>query len=1178
MSVIEFKQETDRNQGIASNPEISAWVSANAGTGKTTVLVNRVLRLLLHFDPARDAYTRPEAILCLTYTKAAAAEMENRLFAILSNWSVMPEVQLAGELKDRRGIPATPRDMVRARQLFATALDTKGGLKIQTIHAFCERLLHRFPLEAGVQADFDVVADQEQRALRDAAIDAVMSRAVHDRESELGRALLQIVALTGEERFRDIIGVALGHREDFLQMMRFGGGEGSWAEDERRGIARLLGVDPARSETDLMAEAACVLSNAEIDATIADLPADKATEKRLLDELARARSQTSSEKRADALRAAFLTRQGTPRKSLLTKPVAEAFPDHARRLAEAQERIVALNREQAALTVATSTGALLTLCDAVFGQYERLKAARAVLDYDDLIARTVYLLESARAAAWVLYKLDYGIDHILVDEAQDTSPLQWRVIDALAQEFFSGEGAREAARTLFAVGDEKQSIYSFQGADPESFATHGRDFERAADAAERELRPVPLTVSFRSTEPVLGTVDEVFAREKARSGMSWAGAPVAHKAIRERQPGLVEMWALEVPEDHTPAHPMQPHNEPPAVRQTRDKLADRIARTIRAWLDRGEYLPSQGRAVRPGDILVLVRSRDAFVAKLIRALKSRGIPVAGADRMKLTEQLAVMDLMAAADFALMPDDDLTLATLLKSPLIGLDDDDLFAIGYGRKGSLWDALRDKGGEVDRYADAVADLTKWLNNADMEPPYEFFARILEEDRMWLRLALIARLGPEAGDAIDEFLNLALEYEKLAPPSLQGFLQWMRGSDMEVKRDMEQERDEVRIMTVHGAKGLESNIVILPDTCKPPTGRGGSRPRLYPLPRAAAPPGAPHHLVWVPSGTMPLEAIDEAKAHLAQIEREEHNRLLYVAMTRARDRLYVCGWLQGDEPPPESWYALVNDGLKGLARETMGALGEPVLRYEVAAEVQEDRSERTEPPPEEPEALPGWAREDARKEDSPLLPLTPSALPAARHDDGKIPLDAEQDVDPPLARLGDTRFQRGNIIHALLEHLPGISPAHREERAVAYVKRRAGDINEAEQAEIVSETLAILSDEEFAAVFGPESLAEVPIVARLGGTDARAFQLVGQIDRLVVRDDDILIVDYKTNRPPPDTPDKVVPLYRRQLAAYRAALRAIYPEKTVRAALLWTAAPRHMEIPDDVLDAAAASLDMG
>ena len=872
MSVSEFKQEIDRNQGLASDPEISAWVSANAGTGKTTVLVNRVLRLLLFRDPSRGAYTRPEAILCLTYTKAAAAEMENRLFSVLSGWSVKPEKELAGALKDLRGRPASPEDMVRARQLFATALDTKGGLKFQTIHAFCERLLHRFPLEAGVPADFKVVADQEQRALRDTAIDIVLARAVRDRDGALGQALLEIVSATGEERFRDIIDAALGHRAEFLQMVRLADAFGNLAEAEGQGVARALGAEMHTSVSDLDAAMAGVLSDAQIDAMLTDLPAEKTTEQNLLAALQRAKGQDLPELRADALRKALLTQTQEPRKTILTKPVREAFPEHYQCLVAAQDRLVALAREKAALEIATATGALLELSDAIIQVYESLKRVRAVLDYDDLIIMTVRLLESSTAAAWVLYKLDYGIDHILVDEAQDTSPMQWRVIDALAGEFFTGEGARETARTLFAVGDEKQSIYSFQGADPDSFATHGQKFERGARAAAAQFRPVPLTVSFRSTEPVLQTVDQVFVREKARDGMSWAGAPVVHKAIREKQPGLVEMWTVELPEDRTPAHPMHPNEEMPTAPHTRDKLAQRIARTIRHWLDHGEYLPSQRRPVRPGDILILVRTRDELVTNLIRALKSRGIPVAGADRMRLTEQLAVMDLIALGDFVLMPEDDLSLACILKSPLIGFDDDDLFDIAYERPGALWDALRRKAQGVARYEPAAAQLTDWLRRADNEPPYEFFTRVLEENQMRMRLALIARLGPDAGDAIDEFLNLALEYEQVAPPSLQGFLDWLRRAESEVKRDMEQRRDEVRIMTVHGAKGLESNIVILPDTCKPPTGRGGAKPKLLPLPRALASPHAPDHLVWVPAGTMPLPAVDEAKRLRREAEREE------------------------------------------------------------------------------------------------------------------------------------------------------------------------------------------------------------------------------------------------------------------------------------------------------------------
>ncbi len=1173
MALADLKQLTDANQARASNPAASAWVSANAGTGKTTVLVNRVLRLLLHKDEARDHYTRPETILCLTYTKAAAAEMENRLYTVLSGWAVMGEPELAGALKDLRGAPAAPGDMRRARTLFATTLDTKGGLKIHTIHAFCERLLHRFPLEAGVQADFKVLEDSERRVLRDAAIDAVLTQASEDQTTPLGQALMEVIAATGEERFRDIIEVVLARREELRQMTRLADAFDSLGAAERHGICVALNAGANRNESDILQEMAEVLSDVQIDAALKDIPTCKVTEMNLLEALAKARAATVPEMRAQALFEAFLTQAKTPRKYLLTKPVKEDFPELAAQIDEAQARFVELANEQAALYVASSTGALLTLGDKIIGEYEVRKAARAALDYDDLIGKTVRLLKASRTAQWVLYKLDYGIDHILVDEAQDTSPVQWRVIDALTNEFFSGEGARDTARTMFAVGDEKQSIYSFQGADPVSFVKQGAAFKKSAESAGQPWERVPLTVSFRSTEPVLSAVDDVFAGDGAREGVTWAGESVVHQAVRAGHAGLVELWPVEEHEDHERAHPMRPYDEMPAGAHACDRLVERIAKTIQHWLDCGEMLKARGRAVQPGDILILVRSRDEFVRKLIRALKGRDIPVAGADRMTLSEQLAVMDLMAVGSFMLMPDDDLNLATVLKSPLIGFDDDDLFDLTYDRSGPLWSSLRDKARTNDSYAAAAAKLKDWLNRADAAPPYEFFAGLLDERQMHVRLALIARLGADAGDAIDEFLNMALDYERIAPPSLQGFLDWMLRSEAQVKRDMEQGRDEVRIMTAHGAKGLEANIVILPDTCKGASSGGGAKPKLLPLPRTAAPPSTPEHIVWVPSGTMPLPAIEDAKDVLRDAERAEHNRLLYVAMTRACDRLYVCGWKGVNTPPKECWHNLVSAGLEGLAKPATSALGEPVLRYESAqtADPKVEAGDVDAVPGAEP--LPPWARTDAAHEEPATLPLTPSAIAAGSGEAG-VQL-SEADVAPPLERGDPVRFLRGKIIHDLLEHLPGIAPEKREALAHDYVASRGVELDEAQREAIIRETLAILSHDVFASLFSLTSQAEVPIVARIAREGAPDITLAGQIDRLVVLDDEVLIVDYKTNRPPPKTPDEVAPLYRRQLAAYRIALSQVFPDKRVRAALLWTDAPRIIMMPDDLLDEAAAIL---
>lgn len=1170
MSGPSLRQLIDRNQATASDPDLSAWVSASAGTGKTTVLVNRVLRLMLHRDTATGPYARPENILCLTYTRAAAGEMENRLFSKLAEWAVASEAELAGALKDLRGVPATPDDIRRARQLFAVTLDTKGGLKIYTIHAFCERLLHRFPLEAGVPADFVVLDDQERRALREAAIDEVLDFAVRNHAEPVGRALSRVIAASAEGQFRETIEAALAKHED-LRAIRSLRGSGFGWEAEEAALRDLLGAPEGRTEGEILEAMAGVIDDSSIETVIEALRSGSKRDHAVADCLRQVLGVELIDHRAARLRAVFFRTDGIVPKvpaSLATKAVCEADPEAADVLLDARERFVALAAAQAALHVASSTRALLTLADHIHEAYERRKQLRSALDYDDLIFKTIALLEGVRAAAWVLYKLDYGIDHILVDEAQDTSPAQWRVITALTQEFFAGEGARHAARTVFAVGDEKQSIYSFQGADPAAFAQQGRKFSRAAEAARSTLKPVPLTISFRSTEAVLNTVDAVFALEEAGKGVAWDGEGVVHHAIRAGESGLVELWEEEEPASREAAHAMEPHLDTGAGPHARDRLAERIAETIRHWLNTGERLEARDRPMRPGDILVLVRNRDPLVQRLIRELKARGIPVAGADRMKLSEQLAVLDLMALGDFVLLPEDDLTFAAVLKSPLIGLDDDDLFEIGWNRTGSLWEALRAASQDNDRFAAASERLAGWLDRADAEPPYEFFSRVLEEEQMRGRLAMIGRLGPDAGDALDEFLNLALDYERLAHPSLQEFLAWLRKTEIEVKRDMEQDRDEVRIMTVHGAKGLEANVVILPDTCRPPGGGRGNRPDLLPLARKSAPPGAPDHLVWLPSGTMVLPAVEEAKRRRKDAEMQEYHRLLYVAMTRARDRLYVCGWRQNQSLPEGCWYLHLKSGLEGLARPATGARGESVLRYTVGTEQGDPARDSVPPGIPAAEPLPAWASADAAIEEPASFPATPSAMPTAADEHQSYP---EQDVIPPLDRCDQSRFLRGRIIHALLQHLPGLDRDRQGRLAQDFVALRGAALDPAVRADVVEETLKILADETFAPLFAPGSLAEVPVAAWLDRDPeiGPPLAISGQIDRLAILDDAILIVDYKTNRPSPQREADVADAYKAQLAAYRATIRRMFPGLTVRAALLWTDTPRLMELSPGLLD---------
>ena len=921
-------------------------------------------------------------------------------------------------------------------------------------------------------------------------------------------------------------------------MMALHESDPDWTRCEERCLKRLFGLGEEVSEAELTEQLADVLAGSDIEALIAALEgngAESRTDQELRDGLRAARAAAGAA-RAAALRPIFLTDKNTPRRSVCSKGLRQAEPKLCAVLDRAQSRFDALATQRAQLACAEASAAVLLLADTIQAEYARAKESEAVLDYDDLILKTQALLSRAGAAAWVLFKIDGGVDHILVDEAQDTNPEQWSIIERLAEEFFAGEGASDSLRTLFAVGDEKQSIYSFQGADPIRFGAVGRAFRAKAMAIEQTWNDVPLTLSFRSTEAVLKAVDAVFSKRPAAEGVIWNdGEIIEHHAFRTGQAGLVELWPVVAETKVEPAEAFEPWNEDAVPPHAVDVLCGRIAGQIKAWRDNEEKLESEGRKISPGDILILVRRRDPFTAPMIRALKREKIAVAGADRMQLLQQIAVMDLVALADVLLMPEDDLSLAVVLKSPLFGLDDDDLFDLAYKRDTSLWNVLKRKAKDNPRYQEAADRLPRWLSRVDLMPPYEFFLELLGENGQEMRKRMLTRLGPEAAESLDEFLDLALAFDRESPPSLQGFVNALRSTDVEIKRDMEQKRDEVRIMTVHGAKGLQAPIVFLPDTCMLPRRQGAS---IYTLLRHGVPPDEIGHIVW-PAGGNTLAHIEEAKAVLREAELEEYHRLLYVAMTRARDRLYICGWSQKDAPEQASWYDLVDQGLRGLLTEEAGYDGKPVRRLTseqtVAAKVRDAAAAGTEAAP-----LPGWASKPAPPERSREL-LTPSGL-GALMGDAADPY-AEQPPLGPKQLADDRRFVRGRLVHTLLQHLPQVAPSEQERAAKAFVAARGHDLSEALRQEIVSETLAIVQDPRFAPLFQPGSLGEVPIVARFPKGD-----LSGQIDRLVVADDALLVLDYKTNRPPPQTPEEVAPAYVAQLAAYRAALQTHVPRPGV------------------------------
>ncbi|MDP6567849.1 MAG: double-strand break repair helicase AddA [Alphaproteobacteria bacterium] len=1119
----------------ATDPDASAWVAASAGTGKTHLLTDRVLRLLL-------AGCRPEAILCLTFTKAAAAELANRLNERLGEWAVAADDDLRDRLGALTGRPPTGDDLDLARRLFARVLDTPGGLKVQTIHSFCEALLRRFPLEADLAPHFQVMDERQAAEVLQGALDRVLAA-----DTELPDPLVaRLTALVDQQTFAELMAALSRERGRLRRLLGDPGGvDGLLAE-----LRRTLGLIDDEDEASILAAAAAepTFDGDGLRRVAAAMVVGGKTDQRRGQAIADWLS--ASERRVegfDDYLGGFFTKdgQGTPFAKLLSKATAAALPEGEDILRAEIARLEAVRERRKAAGVAAATDALLRLGAVLIETYEADKRRQALLDYDDLVLNAHDLLLGRAATAWVLYKLDGGLDHILIDEAQDTNPEQWGVIWALAEEFFAGEGAREDNRTLFAVGDVKQSIYSFQRADPIAFQTMREHFSDRIAAAKRLWRPVELVRSYRSTPKVLEAVDAIFADPAASDGLDPDAAEIRHIPERRDDGGLVEIWPTEQPREAEEVAAWAPPVEQHRADSPVERLADRIAGRISRWLARGEVLEARGRPITPGDILILVQRRAPLVEAMVRALKRRRVAVAGIDRMVLTEQLPIMDLIALGKFLLLPDDDLNLAELLKSPLFGLDDGALFALAHERKGHLWQALAEHRRDDPAFAAAHEELAELLSRADFTPPFELYARLLGADGG--RHRILGRLGPDANDPIDEFLDLALRYEAERAPSLQGFLHWLEMAETEVKRDQEQRRDEVRVMTVHGAKGLQAPIVFLADTVRVPT-----RTPVLLWPDEIAGEGAP---LWAPFRDMEEAVADRARRQAIRERDQEYRRLFYVALTRAADRLYICGF-EGKRGRPEGcWHDLAWRALAGIAEPFSHESGEGGLRLAEPPRRSPSAAEAADglPPAGPP---PDWLGRAPAPEPTPPRPLAPS------RPDGEGPA-----VRSPLADDGRRRHQRGLHIHRLLQSLPDLPENERETAAGRYLALPAHGLEAAQVAEILAETLAVLADPGFRAIFGPGSRAEVALSGLLAG---RA--VTGQVDRLLVADSEVLVVDYKSNRPAPTEVTEVSSVYVRQMAVYDALLRRIYPEKTIRCALLWTDGPRLMPLAAGILAAHA------
>ena len=1120
-------------QALAVDPQVHAAVSASAGSGKTQVLTARVLRLLLQG-------ARPESILCLTFTKAAAAEMANRIGARLAAWVRLKDSELATDLL-ALGESNDPRMRERARQLFARVLDCPGGLKIQTIHAFAQSLLAAFPAEAGITPGFQPIegrAEQElvRRTLADLMADAEaqgldgLIRDVQTLSRRLGEfgAVEYLQACARGHEALEQLGPRDGIEPKIRELMRL---PDESVEDY---IAHSCGDD--RFDCDLLRAVAEAnrkwgaktgLGHAEfIDDWLALTPIERAAQ---LGQLRK------------------VVQRVYPGQSK-AEPHYEA---HAGRLAVL---ITDLLRIQNGARLAADMAGGLRAGQAFADAYTRAKRAAGVADFNDLIEWTRELLSTPGMGDWVRYKLDREVDHVLVDEAQDTNAAQWEIIGQLVAEYFSGSSeSEERHRTLFMVGDLKQAIYGFQGTDPKRFEKAREEFRRRSDELRdsedtldlfkrrtRDFRDLSIAASFRSAQPVLDLVDALIDR-LGPEALALAERPPRHVAFHKDRPGQVELWQPFSPEIEENGE----EGEETWVSLRARQYADALAGRIREMLVEAPYVPSTKRRLTAGDILVLVRSRGELASLIVARLFTAGVPVAGVDRLHLHEPLAVQDLLAAVKFAVQPNDDLSLACLLVSPLIGWDQEQLRALAFGRKASLWRELRSRAAENDDFAAAHDALSELLRIADFTTPSVFLETILS-GAMQGRRRLYSRLGMAARDPIDELVNSALEFERNETPSLDRFLSWFSRGTVDVQRDPGRSGNEVRVMTVHGAKGLEAPVVILADATADPArlgrtpitlefelGPGRVAPLLRPKKDERCPP------------------FEEQIAAEEKRDLEEHWRLLYVALTRAADRLIVAGVAakpkrDGSEARPENcWHVAVERAMESVDAELAdhGRWGTGLVYGVAPTGKSVAKAQKMELAPI---VIPQWAKSAAPPEARPPRPLAPSAIAA------------DDESAPPPSETMRAAALRGTWIHRLLERLPAVDPSERAAAASAWLERAAGVADAEIRSEIVDQVCSIITDARFAGLFGDGSLGEAPLAATL--PDGRV--IAGTVDRLLVEAGRVSVIDFKTGKVPSSDAD-IPNAHRAQMLAYSEALRIIFPGREIRAALLYTRGPKLMEL---------------
>jgi len=856
-------------QDIVANPSDNVWVQANAGTGKTSVLVGRLLRILFRSDDVKNS-----GILCLTYTNAGAGEMRNRILAALRDWAVASDEELR-EWLDGIALhkPVTDADIAHARSVFFWYIDNPDALKIKTIHGFCEEILHRFPIEAGISPAWTLVSDMNQRVLLQDTFDRLLVASDLDtnKYSHVNDAFEHIVNKISEQKIPDLLKTLSEQYKHFFQVENI--------EQYRKyfidTVRHFLEVNTAPKMEIPVAELQRIIDLLDVEINVKKEPA--AYLKNVLNLTKQYIDKTID---FEKYKTAYLTRDGTPNKNVQRKGF----------LVTEQERVHRIDQYNMNMVVFNDTVALFDLSAAFADIYHELKSQRNLLDFEDLILYTRRLFMKPDMMGWVLSQLDLSLSHILLDEAQDTSPLHWDVLRMLIGDFFVGGDTENHQHSLFVVGDTKQSIYGFQGADSRAFATSREEIIRQIKANLRTINEGSLTQSFRSLSSILYTVDAFFGDADVVEKTGFHNN--SHKWVRDGD-GLVELHGL-----------VSGRDEDMDVSTYISLVADKI----KSIVDAGKYSAR--------DIMVLVQRRNPMVVPLVTALKRRGIEVAGSDRVILPVFPAVRDLMNLVRFCLNVADDYSLCCVLKSPIYRLSEADIFKLCEIKNKT---DIKDSGAVPMTVFEVLADvkpklyerLKQMVEMATIMGPYSFFSAVLDSG---VRHDFISALGPQVIDPLEEFMTICLSYERTQPGTLRHFLKWFITGGSEIKRDINASSG-VRVATVHGSKGLEAPVVILIDTTRVPSGDDilSIVPEIWPR-GVKIDKSVPLPWLWT-AHAVPSERFGVAKDTRMADRFAEYYRLLYVAMTRARDELYIYGYTPDKNANEKSWHSLLWNTLKNI-----------------------------------------------------------------------------------------------------------------------------------------------------------------------------------------------------------------------------------------------------------------------